>query len=329
MGRPLPLDDGGARGADQMADGDGRAALTLAEEVWRAARDGETFDAGRAGRGRAAARADLRQGAGGPLQPDLGAAQDACAAPIPTRRSIISRACSTPARTRCSSPAASCAWRARTSASPIRRRSSSPTPPRTPTIFSAARRANWRSPRRSSMSRPRRNRTRSTPRFAAATGARQIDRLAAAAQGHPQRADQADARGGLRRRLRYDHDQPDAFSGQDYWPEAIGRRALYEPGRARLRARDPKAAGVVGEAAARAAGRVGGVKRGVKFAGRNVKKCQVLSRVVKRKLDGLVNDFNGLGGGRLTFDASGGRVKGERGSDGRVGRRAELFMSRR
>src|SRR5258706_5395062 len=28
-----------------MADGDGRAALTLAEEVWRAARDGETFDA--------------------------------------------------------------------------------------------------------------------------------------------------------------------------------------------------------------------------------------------------------------------------------------------
>jgi putative ATPase len=29
----------------RMADGDGRAALTLAEEVWRAARGGETFDA--------------------------------------------------------------------------------------------------------------------------------------------------------------------------------------------------------------------------------------------------------------------------------------------
>ena len=28
-----------------MADGDGRAALTLAEEVWRAAKPGETFDA--------------------------------------------------------------------------------------------------------------------------------------------------------------------------------------------------------------------------------------------------------------------------------------------
>jgi len=29
----------------RMADGDGRAALTLAEEVWRAAREGETFNA--------------------------------------------------------------------------------------------------------------------------------------------------------------------------------------------------------------------------------------------------------------------------------------------
>ncbi|MEJ0092017.1 MAG: replication-associated recombination protein A [Methylocella sp.] len=27
----------------------------------------------------------------------------------------------------------------------------------------------------------------------------------------------------------YDHDQPDAFSGQDYWPEALGRQKLYSP----------------------------------------------------------------------------------------------------
>jgi putative ATPase len=27
----------------------------------------------------------------------------------------------------------------------------------------------------------------------------------------------------------YDHDSPDAFSGQNYWPEAIGRRKLYDP----------------------------------------------------------------------------------------------------
>ncbi len=27
----------------------------------------------------------------------------------------------------------------------------------------------------------------------------------------------------------YDHDQPDAFSGQDYWPEDLGRQELYRP----------------------------------------------------------------------------------------------------
>ena len=28
---------------------------------------------------------------------------------------------------------------------------------------------------------------------------------------------------------RYDHDEPDAFSGQNYWPEALGRKKLYDP----------------------------------------------------------------------------------------------------
>src|SRR5919107_2643476 len=27
----------------------------------------------------------------------------------------------------------------------------------------------------------------------------------------------------------YDHDEPDAFSGQNYWPEALGRQTFYEP----------------------------------------------------------------------------------------------------
>jgi putative ATPase len=44
-GRPLPLDADARRSLIRMADGDGRAALTLAEEVWRGARSGETFDA--------------------------------------------------------------------------------------------------------------------------------------------------------------------------------------------------------------------------------------------------------------------------------------------
>lgn len=43
-GKPLPLDADARAALVAMADGDGRAALTLAEEIWRAARDGEVFD---------------------------------------------------------------------------------------------------------------------------------------------------------------------------------------------------------------------------------------------------------------------------------------------
>jgi putative ATPase len=43
-GRALPLTAEARETLIGMADGDGRAVLTLAEEVWRAARPGETFD---------------------------------------------------------------------------------------------------------------------------------------------------------------------------------------------------------------------------------------------------------------------------------------------
>src|SRR6202451_568850 len=45
--KPLPLDPQAREALTAMADGDGRALLTLAEEVWRAARPGETLDAAR------------------------------------------------------------------------------------------------------------------------------------------------------------------------------------------------------------------------------------------------------------------------------------------
>jgi putative ATPase len=45
--RPLPLDAQAREALIGMADGDGRAVLTLAEEVWRAARPGEILDAER------------------------------------------------------------------------------------------------------------------------------------------------------------------------------------------------------------------------------------------------------------------------------------------
>jgi putative ATPase len=44
-GKKLPLDTQARASLIRMSDGDGRAALTLAEEVWRAARPGEIFDA--------------------------------------------------------------------------------------------------------------------------------------------------------------------------------------------------------------------------------------------------------------------------------------------
>ncbi|MCB8823397.1 replication-associated recombination protein A [Microvirga rosea] len=43
--KPLPLDEEARASLVRMADGDGRAALTLAEEVWRSAKPGEVFDA--------------------------------------------------------------------------------------------------------------------------------------------------------------------------------------------------------------------------------------------------------------------------------------------
>jgi putative ATPase len=45
QGSALPLDSEARAVLKRMADGDGRASLTLAEEVWRAAKPGEIFDA--------------------------------------------------------------------------------------------------------------------------------------------------------------------------------------------------------------------------------------------------------------------------------------------
>jgi putative ATPase len=45
-GKPLPLDEEARASLVRMADGDGRAALTLVEEVWRSAAPDETFGAG-------------------------------------------------------------------------------------------------------------------------------------------------------------------------------------------------------------------------------------------------------------------------------------------
>ena len=159
--RALPVDAEARASLIRMADGDGRAALTLAEEVWRAARGEEIFDAAKlqhivndARRSTTNRRTDITTSS--PRYTNR------CGALIPTRRSIISVECSMLARIRSILRDAWCEWRLRTSGSPIRKRLSSQTRPRTHTIFSVARKANWRLPKPSFMSRPRRSRTRRT-----------------------------------------------------------------------------------------------------------------------------------------------------------------------
>jgi len=49
----------------------------------------------------------------------------------------------------------------------------------------------------------------------------------------------------------YDHDAPDAFSGQDYFPEALGRQTFYDPPDRGFERENPQAAGLLGQAARR------------------------------------------------------------------------------
>jgi putative ATPase len=87
--KPLPLVPEARASLIRMADGDGRAVLTLAEEVWRAAREGEIFDT-----------AGLT---------------------IRMPHFIISHECWMLARILFISGVALCAWQSRTSVLPIRR----------------------------------------------------------------------------------------------------------------------------------------------------------------------------------------------------------------
>ncbi len=51
----------------------------------------------------------------------------------------------------------------------------------------------------------------------------------------------------------YDHDAPEAFSGQNYFPDEMAERPqFYDPPEPRLRARDQEAARPLGQAARRA-----------------------------------------------------------------------------
>ena len=144
-------------------------------------------------------------------------------------RSTISAACSTPARTRSTSRAAWCAWRSRISGSPIRRRWS---------ICNAAKDAYdfLGSPEGELAIAQAVIYVATAPKSNAAYAAYGAAMRTAKEAGSllppkhilnaPTKLMQAEGYG---EGYDYDHDAAEAFSGQDYFPEALGRQTFYDP----------------------------------------------------------------------------------------------------
>ena len=229
-GRPLPLDAEARETLIAMADGDGRTVLNMAEEVFGAVRRGRAAARPRRPhRAGAAPRAALRQVARRPLQPDQRAAQVGARLRSGRRRSTGWRACSTAARTACTSPAAWCAWRSRTSASPTRRRVVQALAAKDVVRFPGLARGRAGAGAGHRLSRHRAQiecRLHGLRRgHARGQGARQPG----AAQAHPQRADQADEAGGLRRGLRLRPQRAGGLLRPELLPRRDGAPAVLRP----------------------------------------------------------------------------------------------------
>ncbi len=255
-GRPLPLDEDARASLVRMADGDGRAALTLAEEVWRAARKGEVFDAAKLQEivQRRAPIYDKSQDGHYNLisalhksvrgsDPDaalyyLCRMLDAGEAPLYLARRVVRMAIEDVGL---ADPQALVVANAAKEAydflgSPEGELAIAQaviyiaTAPKSNAAYAAYRRRHAH---------------------------RQGGGLAAAAQAHPQCAHQADEGRRLRRGLRVRPRRARGIFRPELFPRRARPPALLRPAGARLRARDQEAAGVLGEAAP-GAGRVAG-----------------------------------------------------------------------
>ena len=228
-GRTLPLDEEARGVLIRMADGDGRAVLSLARGGVARGGEGRGVRCRAAAGDPAAARADLRQVAGRPLQSDLGAAQIG-ARLRPAGGALLSRP-----HARCrrgpdvsrapNDPHGVGGYRARR---PQRARRL-PTPPRTPITCSARRRASWRWPRPCVY-------LAVAPKSNALYKAFGAAKRAAKEHGSlppPKHILNAPTKlmktEGYGTGYEYDHDAEDAFSGQDYFPEAWQRQEFYQP----------------------------------------------------------------------------------------------------
>jgi putative ATPase len=227
-GRPLPLDAEARTALIGMADGDGRAALTLAEEVWRAARPDEVFDT--------AGLTEIVQR----RAPIYDKAQDGHYNLISALHKCV----------RGSDPDAALYYFARMLdageaplflARRIVRMASEDVglaDPQALVIANAAKDAYdfLGSPEGELAIAQALVYCATAPKSNALYTAFKAAQALAASSGSPappktilNAPTKLMKREGYGADYAYDHDQPDAFSGQNYWPEAIGRRRLYAP----------------------------------------------------------------------------------------------------
>jgi putative ATPase len=227
-GHALPLDAEARAALLNMADGDGRAALTLAEEVWRAARPGESFDT--------AGLAEIVQR----RAPIYDKAQDGHYNLISALHKCV----------RGSDPDAALYYFARMLdagedplflARRIVRMASEDiglADPQALVVANAAKDAYdfLGSPEGELAIAQALVYCATAPKSNALYTAFKAAQALAASSGSPappkttlNAPTKLMKREGYGADYRYDHDQPDAFSGQNYWPDAIGRRKLYAP----------------------------------------------------------------------------------------------------
>jgi putative ATPase len=227
-GKPLPLDADARAALIGMADGDGRAALTLVEEVWRAARPGEAFDT--------AGLAEIVQR----RAPIYDKAQDGHYNLISALHKCV----------RGSDPDAALYYFARMLdagedplflARRIVRMASEDiglADPQALVVANAAKDAYdfLGSPEGELAIAQALVYCASAPKSNALYTAFKAAQALSRASGSPappktilNAPTKLMKREGYGADYRYDHDEPDAFSGQNYWPESIGRRRLYAP----------------------------------------------------------------------------------------------------
>src|SRR5271166_526349 len=196
VGKTLPLDPRAREALIGMADGDGRAALTLAEEVWRAARPGESLDAERL--------VEVVQR----RAPIYDKAQDGHYNLISALHKCV----------RGSDPDAALYYLAR--------------------MFDAAKEAYdfLGSPEGELAIAEAVVYVATAPKSNALYKAFGAAQALAGAHGSPappktilNAPTRLMKREGYGATYEYDHDAPDAFSGQNYWPDALGPRVFYEP----------------------------------------------------------------------------------------------------